>query len=78
MTKRLQEVCRNYKAGTTQLAQLYLELVPAMLAYYAGDDSNYTEAMYDQALAYLRDNQLDNFAGQLRAIAARTRVLQGK
>jgi hypothetical protein len=78
MTRRLQDVCRNYKGGTTQLAQLYLELVPAMLAYYVGDESDYTKAMYEQALAFLQDNQLDTLAAQLRAIAARAGALQGR
>jgi hypothetical protein len=65
MTEKLQEVSGNYTGGSAKLAQLYLEIVPAMFAYYQDDDSTYAKKMYDQAMAYFQDNQMTRQATAL-------------
>jgi hypothetical protein len=73
LTKKLQEVARNYKGGSTRLADLYLELVPALIAHYPQEGSEYATTMYKQAMAYLEDNQLNKHATTLEAQAKRAR-----
>jgi tetratricopeptide (TPR) repeat protein len=65
MTEKLQEVSGNYTGGSAKLAQLYLEIVPAMFAYYYDDDSTYAKTMYEQAMAYFQDNQMTRQAAAL-------------
>jgi hypothetical protein len=75
MTAKLQEVSKNTKGGPAKLAQLYLELVPAMMIYYRGGEDEYAQKMYKQALAYLQDNAMDKQATQLTAKVEQARVL---
>jgi hypothetical protein len=78
MTKKLQEVAGHYKGGDVQLAQLYLQLVPAMILYYKDDGSNYARSLQEQAAAFLAANNLTRQAAALKAGAERARLLSGR
>jgi hypothetical protein len=67
MTARLQEVASHYKEGARSLATLYLDLVPAMVLYYEGEDNAFISELYKQAMSYLEENKMDKTATTLKA-----------
>jgi hypothetical protein len=67
MTARLQEVASHYKEGSKALATLYLDLVPAMVLYYEGEDNAFISELYKQAMSYLEENKMDKTATTLKA-----------
>jgi hypothetical protein len=77
MTARLQEVAVKYKEGPTALAKLYLELVPAMIGYYGKEGSTYCTKLSEQAEAFLQENNLKNYARELRTKTEQARLTAG-
>jgi hypothetical protein len=71
MTGKLRELSAKYKGGTTELAQLYLDIVPGLQAYYRGD-GKYLEVMFDQAVQFFQEHNLQKYETALRI-----RVQQG-
>jgi hypothetical protein len=69
MTTKLQEVAGKYKDGPAALGQLYIDLVPKMFHFYGKDGSGYCDKLYEQAQAYLKENNLDR---QLRTLKIKT------
>jgi hypothetical protein len=74
MTRKLQEVAPRYKTGSAALAQLYLELVPAMIVYYR-HENEYCTKLYDQAVKFLLENKLDKQATLLKLKTDQARLL---
>jgi hypothetical protein len=77
MTAKLQEVAVKYKDGPSALAQLYVELVPAMIVYYGKEGSGYCTKLHEQAAGFLEENKLDRFARTLRAKTEQARQTAG-
>jgi hypothetical protein len=69
MTAKLQTISDKYKGGTTEVAKLYLDLVPAMRAYYQGQGEEYCRAMFDQAVRFYQDRSLPKYEAALRSKA---------
>ena len=67
MTKKYQEVAGQYKNGPTELARLYLELVPTMTRYYGQAGADYSATLYREALDYATEQGLDLYATRLEA-----------
>jgi hypothetical protein len=78
MTQKLQEISKSYKAGNDALAKLYLELVPAMVVHYEDDKSEYCTKMYDQAMLFFQNNNLDKYAKELKQKTDQARLLSSK
>jgi hypothetical protein len=67
MTLRMQEVAGHYKGGNEQLAKLYIDLVPKLMAYYRKDDQTFSQQLYKQALDFFEKNQMAKYTKELRA-----------
>jgi len=70
MTRKLQAISGKYKGGVTELAKLYLEVVPALREYYKGEGVFLVE-MFDQAKQFLHDNDLPKYEAALKAKVGR-------
>jgi hypothetical protein len=66
MTKKLQDISEKYKGGVTDLAGLYLEVIPALRDYYQGK-GEFLAALFDQAKKFLHDNGLAKQEATLKA-----------
>jgi hypothetical protein len=73
LMEKLQEVCKNYQGGTELLGKFYLDVLPAIPAKRGGDPSAYCIKMYEQAVAFFKENQKDKVAAQLKSQLARIR-----
>jgi hypothetical protein len=73
MLKLMEESATGVKTGPTQVASIYLDIVPAMIVYYGSDQNGYYRKMASQARAYLQQNNLTQMIATLD-----TRVEQAK
>jgi hypothetical protein len=72
LTKKMQEVCGEYKGGNERLAKLYLDLVPKLAAYYGRDGlSTFARELYKQAMEFYEKNELKKYTVALKAQAGR-------
>jgi hypothetical protein len=79
LTLKLQEVAKHTKGGNDALAKLYIELVPAMILHYKEDAAGeYCTKMYDQGMQFMKENNLERYAAELKAQAERARLLAQK
>lgn len=67
MAKRLQEIAPHYKGGPVEVANLYLEIIPAMKVFYKGEEGVYYQSMLRQAIAFLEANALGTHERTLKA-----------
>src|SRR5262249_30604261 len=56
MMEKLQDVAKQYKAGTEQLVKFYQELLPRIPAKRGDEVSKYCVKMYEQAVAFYKEN----------------------
>ncbi len=74
LMEKLQEVCKNYKGGTELLAKFYLDVLPAIPTKRGKEPSQYCIKMYEQAIAFFKDNRKDKVASQLETQLAQVRA----
>jgi len=67
---QFEEAAAKYKGGPTDVARLYVELLPAMLAYYKSAEHDYCKKMIEQATKYLDANGLSDYSAKIRSLAA--------
>lgn len=67
---QLEELGAKYKGGKVEVARLYLELLPAMFAYYKSADDEYCKKMIEQASKYLDANGLSDYSAKIHSLAA--------
>jgi hypothetical protein len=53
-----EEVCENYKQGVTALANLYVDLAPALARHYKGENNPFLNQVVKQALAFFESKGL--------------------
>lgn len=73
LLKQMEDAAAGVKNGPNQVASVYLDLVPGMIAYYGSDQNGYYRKMATQARAYLQQNNLTQATATLE-----TRVQQAK
>jgi hypothetical protein len=73
MMKRLQEVCKEYKDGTTLLKVFYLEILGRIPAKRGSEPSQYCMDMYRQAITFFKENKEDKIAAALERELAKIR-----
>ncbi|VTS02608.1 hypothetical protein [Tuwongella immobilis] len=67
MTQKLQEIAPQSKSGVDQLAKLYLDLVPKLVAHYRNDPLvKVDDNLVQEALDFFQANQLTKQAEQFR------------
>jgi hypothetical protein len=66
LMEKLQEVCKKYPGGTEVLGKFYLDILPAVPAKRGSEPSTYCIKMYEQAIAFFKDNQKDKVVAQLQ------------
>jgi hypothetical protein len=71
LMKKMEEMASSVKGGPTQVAQMYIDLVPGMIVYYRSDTTVYYKKMAEQAKAFLDRNNLTQATATLE-----TRILQ--
>jgi hypothetical protein len=67
MLKKMEEVAPSVKEGPTQVAQVYVELIPKMIIYYGNDTNIYYKKMNEQAKAFFEQNNLTQATKTLEA-----------
>jgi hypothetical protein len=67
MMTKLQEVCGNYKGGTEVLGKLYLDVLGHIPVKRGSAPSKYCISMYEQAIAFFKDNGKERVAARLEA-----------
>jgi len=67
---QLEELGGKYKGGKVEVARLYVELLPAMFAYYKSAEDEYCKKMTDQATKYLDANGLSDYSAKIHSLAA--------
>jgi hypothetical protein len=78
LMEKLQEVCANYKGGTDLLAQFYLDVLPTIPGKRGNKPSQYCIKMYEQAIAFFKENHKDKVVPALEAELARVKNGQRK
>src|SRR5262249_61314712 len=66
---QLEEIGGKYKGGKVDVARLYVELLPAMFAYYKSADDEHCKKMTDQASKYLDANGLSEYSAKIKSAA---------
>jgi hypothetical protein len=69
MMEKLQEICKHkeFKGGTELLGKFYQELLPVIKPSRAGEVSQYCVNMYEQAIAFFKENKKDKVATELES-----------
>jgi hypothetical protein len=73
LMEKLQEVCKSYKGGTDLLGKFYLEVLPSIPRKRGDEPSAYCIKMYEQAIAFFKENQKDKVATALETELDRVR-----
>ena len=71
--KKMEEVAPTVKGGPSQVAQVYLDLVPGMVVYYRSDTNIYFKKMRDQAKDFFQEHNLTQASQTLDS-----RIIQAK
>jgi hypothetical protein len=67
LMEKLQSVCKSYLGGTELLAKFYLDVLPMIPPKRGKEPSAYCIKMYEQAIAFFKENQKDKIASGLEA-----------
>jgi hypothetical protein len=78
LMEKLQEVCSNYKGGTDLLVQFYLDFLPTIPGKRGNKPSQYCIKMYEQAIAFFKENHKDKVVPALEAELTRIKNGQRK
>ena len=74
LMKKIEEVAPNVKGGPGQVAQLYYDIIPAMIIYYRSDSTVYFTKMRSQAKAFFQENNLPNAEATLESRITQARA----
>jgi hypothetical protein len=71
-----EKVCENYQQGVTPLANLYVELGPALVLHYRGEKNRFLDQVLSQATRFFEAKNLEKHAAKFNAqvAAARSRA----
>jgi hypothetical protein len=79
LAAKLEELAPKFKGGVQQTAQLYLELLPAMILHYRTADERFCKEIESQAKAFLQANDQKVALAQLeRGIAIASLAIKGR
>ena len=65
MMDRLKQICASYKGGTADLGQFYLKVLQMIPPKRGSEPSHYCISMFQQAIAFFRENNNAKVATQL-------------
>jgi hypothetical protein len=77
LLKAYETVCESYSQGVTPLANLYLELGPALVLHYRGERNKFLDQVLDQATRFFKEKKLDRQAKKFAAQVAQARARAG-
>jgi len=73
LMEKLQEVCGKYKGGIDLLAKFYVEVLPTIPGKRGNEPSKHCIAMYEQAIAFFKENKKAKYIPALESELARVR-----
>jgi tetratricopeptide (TPR) repeat protein len=73
-----EKVCENYSAGVTPLANLYIELGPALVLHYKGEPNPFLDQVLAQGKAFFAAKNLTKQASTFNTRVAQAKARSGK
>ena len=78
LMSKMEELAPKYKTGVQQTAQLYLELLPAMILHYHDPKDEFCASIEKQAKSFLTANEQTTALNQLEARVKTATATVGK